>query len=256
MASTVYLITGANRGIGRGFVTNYLSTPNAVVVACVRNPLDETSTSLQDLPKGKGSRLIIVQMDLADEFSIKAAMHSVSRHNIDRIDVVIANAAVGGRVGALIDTTHVNFRDHVEVNAWALVLLFRETLALLQNSPTPKFVSISSYGASQASIPALTDVPIGLYTASKCLGNFLVRRLSIEHKDICAFSLAPGFVATTMADAAGGVSEDGPAGAMLKLLPLLTPAESVGGMSKIISLATLERHSGRFLNYSGEELAW
>ena len=173
-------------------MTKYISYANVVVVACVRNPLDETSTSLHDLRKGEGSRLIIVQTDLADESSIKAAMQSLSRDGIDKIDVLIANAALGGRVGPLIETTQENFRQHMEVNAWALVALFRAALPFLKKSPSPKFVSISSFGASHAGIPVLTDVPIGLYAASKSLGNFLVRRLSIEHRDICSFNLAPG----------------------------------------------------------------
>lgn len=61
MAPTTALITGAGRGLGRGLAKRFLANSDHVVIAANREPNGVTSTALQGLPKGEGSRLIIVK---------------------------------------------------------------------------------------------------------------------------------------------------------------------------------------------------
>ena len=51
MSTTTYLISGGNRGIGKGFVGALLTRPNTTVIALVRNSAHETSQSLTMLLK-------------------------------------------------------------------------------------------------------------------------------------------------------------------------------------------------------------
>ncbi|OTA81436.1 hypothetical protein M434DRAFT_211063 [Hypoxylon sp. CO27-5] len=69
MAPTIILISGANRGLGKGLLQRYLAHPkNHIVIAANRNPAHPTSQALFDLPRGEGSSsLIVVKLDAAVE---------------------------------------------------------------------------------------------------------------------------------------------------------------------------------------------
>jgi hypothetical protein len=43
MTNTIYLITGASRGIGRGLAEIFLARPNTIVIAAVRDPAGASS---------------------------------------------------------------------------------------------------------------------------------------------------------------------------------------------------------------------
>ena len=63
MAPTIVLITGANRGIGKGLLELYLLKPNHLVIAANRNPEDPTSKALAELPTANGTSLLVVKND-------------------------------------------------------------------------------------------------------------------------------------------------------------------------------------------------
>ena len=65
MSPIFVLISGANRGIGKGLVQQYLEKPNHVVIAANRDPA--ASKPLNDLKTGSGSRLIIVKVNASVE---------------------------------------------------------------------------------------------------------------------------------------------------------------------------------------------
>ncbi|KAF6784873.1 aflatoxin biosynthesis ketoreductase Nor-1 (short-chain dehydrogenase), partial [Colletotrichum musicola] len=85
-----YLITGPNRGIGKGFVSLLLQRPSTTIVAGVRDPSSEASQALTTLPKADGSRLILVKIDSAVETDPAAAVAELqAKHGITSLDVVI-----------------------------------------------------------------------------------------------------------------------------------------------------------------------
>lgn len=92
---TVVLITGANRGIGRGLLAEFLAKPNHIVIAGNRSPEDETSKSLASLPAADGTKLIVVKIDatVADDPD-KAVRELEDSYGIDHLDIVVANAAI------------------------------------------------------------------------------------------------------------------------------------------------------------------
>jgi Dehydrogenases with different specificities (related to short-chain alcohol dehydrogenases) len=64
MAPTIVLITGANRGIGKGILELYLQKPNHTVIAANRDPSHPTSAALADLSKAKGTTLEVIKLDV------------------------------------------------------------------------------------------------------------------------------------------------------------------------------------------------
>jgi len=81
------LITGAARGIGRGFAERYLSEGATVAIADI--DLAAATLTAQAL----GDRAYPVQIDVSDQASIDAAIASVVSHT-GKIDILINNAAV------------------------------------------------------------------------------------------------------------------------------------------------------------------
>jgi NAD(P)-dependent dehydrogenase (short-subunit alcohol dehydrogenase family) len=63
MTPTVVLITGANRGIGKGLLELYLLKPNHLVIAGNRDPEHATSKALATLPTADGTSLLVVKID-------------------------------------------------------------------------------------------------------------------------------------------------------------------------------------------------
>lgn len=86
---TVYLVTGANRGIGKGLVADLLLLSDTLVIATVRDVSQPDAKKLNDLPKGNGSALKLIEMDVSRPNTIA---QSIKNSKVDKIDVVISNA--------------------------------------------------------------------------------------------------------------------------------------------------------------------
>jgi len=89
-SNTVYLITGANRGLGLGLVTALLKRPNTTIIAGVRDVTSSSSKALLSLHAAEASQVILAHIDSNDQHSAELAVKGLK--GIDRIDTVIANA--------------------------------------------------------------------------------------------------------------------------------------------------------------------
>ncbi|KAI1014074.1 hypothetical protein LB504_008951 [Fusarium proliferatum] len=241
------LITGANRGIGRGFVQFYLARPSATVIAAVRNPSHPTSKTLEELPKGNGSKLVVVKLDSSVPSDAAKAIATIkNEHNICSLDIVIANAAIAKNGCRIRDTSVEDINEHIQTNA--------ATLDLLKTGKTgsPIFVAISSIAGSINSMEFLADVPgfFSPYGASKTALNWFIRNLHFEEPWLISFVIHPGAVETDVAIAnmkehGGNLSDYG----------FITVETSVAFMAKIIDKAT-KKIGGTFQTYDGTILAW
>ncbi|KAK2729719.1 aflatoxin biosynthesis ketoreductase nor-1 [Colletotrichum kahawae] len=256
-ANQPYLSTGANRGIGKGFVTALLARPSTTVIAGVRDPSASSSKALASLPKDPSSTLILVKIDSSVDADPAAAIALLQKdHAITAIDTVIANAGISHTSGPVRELASAPALDHFRVNAVAPVLPFGAAAPLLRKSANPVFVAISSAIGSvgmQERLAKLFPPGVGLspYGASKATLNWLVKRLSVEEDWVTAFVFHPGLGETDMSAALA--EKNGVADA--KSLGAITVETSVGGMVKVIDGATREV-SGKFKNYDGTDLPW
>lgn len=252
-----YLVTGANRGIGKGFIQTLLQKPSTTVIAAVRDPSNESSKALENLPKADGSKLVTVKLDVSVESDAAAAVEELrTKHGITVLDVVIANAGIGENGSSVRQTTVANTLKHFTVNVIGTLALFQATADLLKASKTgnPKFVALStiigSFGSmellAQSGFPA-TGSPYG---GSKAALNWFVRRLHFEEPWLTSFVFHPGLVETDMAAAAVAGS-----GLALKDIGAISVDTSVTGMVKTIDAATKDI-SGTFQVYDGSVLPW
>lgn len=253
MSSTTYLVTGANRGIGKGLTAVLLQRPNTTVIAGVRDTVASASV-LNSLPAADSSKVIIVKLDSQSETDAKEAVSQLtSEHGITSLDFVIANAGIAHSGTSVAQTSSESLRDHFNTNAIGPVLLFQAVKPLLQASKSgkPVFLATSTIISSIGAQEALAKLPAAFspYGASKAALNWLVRRLHYEEPWLTAYVTHPGLVLTDMAMASFGTQEQAVA------MGAITVDVSVAGILKTLGSASREI-GGTFQNYDGTTLPW
>ncbi|KAJ6450087.1 hypothetical protein C8R45DRAFT_1128329 [Mycena sanguinolenta] len=233
---TVYLISGANHGIGYGLAATLAVRSNTVVFAGARDP---AAQSLKDLAAQHPRAPKCAKLTSGDKADNEAAIAEIQK-TAGQLDVVIANAGVSKQYGPLATAPLSEYTDHFEVNTLGMVVLFQAAHKLLLASPADS--PILSYISSGAgSISAYYNLSASAYGASKAAANFLVKVLDAEHPALISMAIHPGWVATDM----------GNFGAVNNGLPQapVTVEDSVTGILSRIDGATKEKSSGRFWNY-------
>lgn len=194
MAPTTIFITGANRGLGKGFLEAFLARPNHVVIAGNRGPNHATSKALFDLPKGEGSKLIVVKIDSTVESDAAAAVGELqTKHGVDHLDIVIANAGIALTFPSVAELKIPDLLRHLTTNTFAVVWLYQATLPLLRKSSnsTAKWITLgSAAGWLENQYPA----PNAAYAPSKVAVHWLTNRMNGEEEKLTAFITDPGYV--------------------------------------------------------------
>jgi norsolorinic acid ketoreductase len=185
----IVLISGANRGLGKGLLELYLARPNHIVIGANRNPDHSTSKALFDLPKGEGSRLVVVKLDATVESDAADAMKELQSQGIDHLDTVIANAGAATSMPFVRDVTVAEIQATININVFGVVLLYQAALPLLEKAKSPKWVTM---GSGAGSITAQPPIPNASYGASKSMVHWLTKRMNGEEPRLTAFVLHPG----------------------------------------------------------------
>jgi len=240
---TVYLISGANRGIGFGLV-QHLSKRSGVTVYAGTRDISK-ATALQALSK-VASNVHVVQLTSADKPGNQAAIKQIE-HQSGHLDVVIANAGVGSSFAkaATVDPSQV--LKSVETNAIGPLVLFQAAWPLLQQSSKPIFTVVSTVVGSNGMQSEL-QWPTTDYGGSKALVNYIVLKIHYENEGLIAFPVHPGWVQTDMGNE-GAVANG------LEKAPV-TVDDSVSGILKLVDSAERATTSGKFLGFDGKELPW
>ena len=174
-------------------VEAYLSQPDNVVIAAVRDPTDSTSKSLHHLPKGSSSSLIVVKISSTSESDAADAVKELETdHNIKALDIVIANAGISKVFPRVEDAQTPDLLEHYHVNVVGTVIFFRAILPLLKNSKrTPKFIAMGSAAGSIGGQDA-APVPNAAYGPSKAALNWVIKKIHLENENVVAFPIHPG----------------------------------------------------------------
>jgi NAD(P)-dependent dehydrogenase (short-subunit alcohol dehydrogenase family) len=192
--TTVSLVSGGNRGIGRE-VCRQLSTRGHTVLLTARSA-SAAETAARDI----GAEPL--RLDVTDAGSIAAAARYVGdRHG--KLDVLVNNAAISydtWQRAASADLAVV--REAMETNLYGPWLLVQQFLPWLRASDHPRIVNVSSEAGSLASMGGGTPA----YAVSKAGLNALTRMLADDLRGdrILVNSVCPGWVATDMGGPGGG----------------------------------------------------
>ncbi|MBA2655838.1 MAG: SDR family NAD(P)-dependent oxidoreductase [Tatlockia sp.] len=234
------VVIGGSRGLGLGFVEDYLSQGHKVLATYRDNGRAE---GLMALKKTYPHTLKLSELEIRDYEAIKRLNEKFET----TIDILIVNAGImlcpsGSQ--PLTETVD-EMRQTFEVNTFAPDQIMRELFPKLLNTH-----SCAVYLSSTLS--SFADNYKGRYQsyrASKAAGNIIFQNWNIQlakewlEKDggvderPCAFAISPGVVQTDM----GGPTSP------------LTVKESVSGMVKVIAEVRKNKHSSLYL-YDGSIL--
>ncbi|KAK2611978.1 amidophosphoribosyltransferase [Conoideocrella luteorostrata] len=250
-----YLITGANRGIGKQLVSDLLLRPSTTVVGTVRDPNHDTAISLKSLPLADKSQLVVVPLkESRTDFAYNTLHGRLLRENINTLDVVIANAGASPSFDATLETDPEVVRECMDVNSIGPLRLFQACWALLDKSDNgdlkrKKFVLISSSTGS-ISVLDYETFPNAAYGMSKAAANWLAKKLSVEFKDrgLKVGIIHPGWVRTGMGQQL--------ANAVGVLEPPNTVEESSRQVLEQVDNLSFETTHGKFVSIGGQVLPW
>ena len=226
------LITGANRGLGLGFVKKYLEK-NANVLCTTRDI--SGSKELLECKKRYPNNIEIFELDLLKENGTETLANQL---NGMPIDILINNAGVGSSNQHFEAVSSKPWLEVLKVNLIAPLIITQSLIENVKKSSSKKIYFLSS---QLGSIGDNTSGGMYIYRSSKTGLNQVVKSLSVDlkPKGITVVSLHPGWVKTDMGGPNAPVSID----------------KSIEGMIKVIDRTDI-KDTGRFLNYDGTELSW
>ncbi len=187
LAGRIALVTGANRGIGRGLV-DALAAAGATVAVTARTMSDADAVATDVI--SKGGRASAHALDVSDVASIRATVDAVVQQH-GRLDVLVANAGLGANHPA-VDVTEGDWDEMMNVNAKGLFFTAQAAGRVMVEQGSGRIIAMSS----QASLVGIRDHAV--YCASKGAVNQFVRVLALEWatSGVTVNAVAPTFIYT------------------------------------------------------------
>lgn len=184
--TTVALVTGSNRGIGRAITTALLDAGAARVYAGARDP-----KTVQDLVETYGERVTPIELDVTDDAQVDDAAKAASDVNL-----LINNAGVLTEASGLNDTALDDARFEMEVNYLGLIRVTRTFAPVLKTNGGGTVVNVASI-ASHLTFPMIVT-----YSASKAAVHALSQglRVHLAAQNTRLVTLHPGPIETDMTD--------------------------------------------------------
>ncbi len=196
--TTIALVTGANKGLGRETVRR-LGELGWTVWLGSRNP-GRGAAAAAELSAG-GADIRVLVLDVTDDGSVQAAADQVAAEH-DRLDVLVNNAGIGGGWAGPVDTTADDVRACYETNVFGPVRVTRAFLPLLRRASAPRVVMVSS---GMGSLAITTDPDriestlIGLsYPSSKTALNMITTQYAKALPEFRINAADPGYTATDL----------------------------------------------------------
>lgn len=185
----VVLVTGANRGIGKSIVEEFLRSGVRKVYAAARNP-----ESLNTLTATYGEKIVPLRIDLNDPDSIIAAAQKATD-----VEIVVNNAGMLNIANPLASNAVAAMQDEMEVNVYGLMRMAQAFAPILKKNGGGALAQLNSV----ASMKNFAD--FATYSASKAASYSITQALRdvLQEQGTRVVSVHPGPIATDMADSAG-----------------------------------------------------
>lgn len=194
------LITGANKSIGYETARQLLQQGYYVYLGS--RDLENGLKAVERLKAEGLGQVEAVQLDVSDSESVSAARTEVGKKT-ESLDILINNAGIsGGMPQSAISASLDQYRKVFETNLFGVVRMVQAFMDLLQNSPEPRIVNVSS---SQGSLTLSSDPNSkyyhhkgAVYQPSKSALNMYTIALAYELREtpFKVNAVDPGFIAT------------------------------------------------------------
>jgi retinol dehydrogenase 12 len=186
LSEHVFMITGANTGIGETAAYQLAKRGAQLILACRKR--DRAAHVLANIaehyPQAKAS---FVNLDLSYLASVRQCA-SVVNDMREPVNCLILNAGVGGQRGV----TKEGFELHFGTNHLGHYLLTRLLLERIRNTPTPRIVTVASNSHKQEyAVSKLCNILFTRELQRRC-----DERYGVAAKRVATYALNPGRVAT------------------------------------------------------------
>jgi NAD(P)-dependent dehydrogenase (short-subunit alcohol dehydrogenase family) len=174
------LVTGSNRGIGKGLVQELINRNAEKIYACARD--------VSQLPDFGSAKVIPVQLDITDDAAVArvAAIAADANMLINNAGVVNFQNPCTGNMDLI--------RHDIEVNFFGTLRMMRAFLPILEKNADPVMINVGS-------TLALVNLPSnGAYSISKAALWSLTQgaRMDYARRGIAVHSANPAMVDTDM----------------------------------------------------------
>ncbi len=188
----VAVVTGGNRGIGRGFVEELLASGATKVYCGARNVADIPAELM-------AAGAVGLQLDVTDETSVVKAARACSDAS-----VIINNAGLHGRDRLVLAADADVARQEMEVNYFGVLNMIRAFAPVLARNGGGAIANVLSVAG------AIPTAFMGGYSPAKSAALFLsiIARAELEPQGTSVTALVVGSVDTRMADHVEGIKED------------------------------------------------
>ncbi|RZA22774.1 MAG: SDR family oxidoreductase [Proteobacteria bacterium] len=200
MKNKIALVTGSNKGIGYGLVSELANAGYEVWLAARNVDLGEKAA--QKL----GSHVHFIPLEVTSDESVATAL-KIFAGKRDRLDLLVNNAGIylDGRDGAPSSTSIQVINEVFNVNFLGAIRVTQAFLPLIRKSTQGKILNVSSALGSlnltlDHSPAGVSSVNILGYNSSKAALNMFTALLSNELKEsgIMVNCICPGHVATDL----------------------------------------------------------
>jgi NAD(P)-dependent dehydrogenase (short-subunit alcohol dehydrogenase family) len=193
--TTIALVTGANKGLGRETVRRLADLGWTVLVGS-RDADRGAATAAQI-----GGDVHAVAIDVTDDDSVATAAKEIEER-WGRLDVLVNNAGITGALVGPVETTAEHLRTVFETNTFGPVRVTHALLPLLERSAAPRIVMVSSGLGSLATTTdpeRLESTIVSLtYPASKAALNMVTTQYAKALPRFRVNVADPGYTATDL----------------------------------------------------------
>ncbi|XXH02949.1 hypothetical protein Hte_009339 [Hypoxylon texense] len=230
------LITGGNKGIGKGVGLSYARAGASRIAITCRSDATEVVAEIEKAATDVGREkpvVLFLRMDVSVSSTVKSAAQSLEAA-WGRLDILIGNAGYLAKYEKILDGDEDSWWQSFEVNVFGSYLVAKSFLPLLLKGGDKTIINMSSTGAMHFLTGGSS------YQISKFALLRLTEYLMAEYSDqgLLSYSFHPGGVAT---DLARGLPEQ--TQAWLKCTPALS-----GDTIAFLTSQRQEWLAGRYLS--------
>jgi NAD(P)-dependent dehydrogenase (short-subunit alcohol dehydrogenase family) len=186
------LVTGASRGLGHAVAQRFWREGASLVLA-VRDPAS-VATFLTALGREPDQAAGVVPLDLFDAESARSLASRVEALGVERLDVLVNNAAVLGPVGKATENAPAEWAAAVTADLVSPALICAAVVPWMARTGGGKIVNLSGGGATgpRPGFSAYAAAKAGLVRYSETLAE------EVKELGISVNCVAPGIMGTDM----------------------------------------------------------